>query len=349
MRRTAVYKDPIFLEHEPGPGHVESPARLAVIYDWLATSPLAGQLVFPAVPAAARTVVARNHSEAHIRRIEATAGRAWDILDPDTQTSERSCQAAFMAAGAVTDAVHRVAAGEFDNAFALVRPPGHHAEPERAMGFCLFNNVAIAAHAALAELGLSRVLILDWDLHHGNGTQRSFYGTDQVLYFSTHQYPYYPGSGAVEELGAGAGRGFTVNVPLPGGQGDAAFATILTELLVPVARQYRPEMIIVSAGFDICLHDPLGAMRVTPAGYRLMTRLLVELAAEVAGGRLVLALEGGYGLDGLRDGVAAVLAELCGLDNEPLPAVAAAPPPAVIERVKAALQPFWRFASPAGS
>jgi len=200
--------------------------------------------------------------------------------------------------------------GEADNGFALVRPPGHHAEANRAMGFCLFNNVAIGARYGLKHLGLERIAIIDWDLHHGNGTQNSFYTTNQVLYISTHAYPYYPGSGSLGEVGAGEGEGFTVNVPLSGGQDDRAFARIFKEIVVPVTRQYRPDFILISAGFDTYFGDPLGTMAVTQQGYACMTRQIVDLAAEICAGRLLVVLEGGYNLRGLRDGILAVLAEL---------------------------------------
>jgi acetoin utilization deacetylase AcuC-like enzyme len=202
--------------------------------------------------------------------------------------------------------------GEADNGFALVRPPGHHAETDRAMGFCLFNNVAIGARFGLQSLGLERIAIIDWDLHHGNGTQNSFYTSKDVLYFSTHAYPYYPGSGSLGEIGAGEGEGYTINVPLSGGHDDRAFAKIFQEIILPVTREYRPDFIIISAGFDTYFADPLGTMAVTEQGFACMTKQVVDLAAEICQGRLLIALEGGYNLRGLRDGVLGVLAELSG-------------------------------------
>jgi acetoin utilization deacetylase AcuC-like enzyme len=215
----------------------------------------------------------------------------------------------------VVKGLELLAAGEIDNCFALVRPPGHHAEADRSMGFCLFNNVAVGARFALEHLKMDRILIVDWDLHHGNGTQHSFYDTNQVFYMSTHQYPYYPGSGGVHEVGVGKGEGFTLNVPLSGGQDDRVFGRIFREVLAPVIRKYRPDVIMVSAGFDIYFGDPLGTMAVTARGFGYMTRILQEVAAEVCNGRLLLVLEGGYHLEGLRDGVLAVLGELAGLEN----------------------------------
>jgi len=312
MRKTAVMTEKLFLEHDPGHGHVESPERLRVIYEQLDKPEIKENFLFPPFGPAGHEILSLVHTDAHIMRVAQTAGKRFDLLDADTTTSPRSYDAACLAAGAVVEGTRLIVAGEVDNCFALVRPPGHHAERTHGKGFCLFNNIAIAAQYALTELKLKKVLIIDWDLHHGNGTQHSFDDTDQVLYFSTHQYPYYPGSGAALEQGKGAGLGYTINVPLPGGQGDEAFARIFNSLLVPVARQYRPEMIMVSAGFDIYKGDPLGTMNVSVDGFAYLARLLLELAEELCQGRLLLTLEGGYNVAGQRDGVLAVLAELVG-------------------------------------
>ncbi len=312
MRKTAVYRNDLFLEHQPGYDHPESPERLRVIYRELDREDVGSLFLYPAFEPASTETIALNHSPALIEKVASTAGHAHDFLDADTRTSEQSYAAALLAAEALVDAVNRLDRGEMDNAFCLVRPPGHHAERDRSMGFCLFNNVAIAAHWAVEKLDYSRVMIVDWDLHHGNGTQHSFYDSDSVLYCSTHQYPYYPGTGAIPETGSGAGQGCTVNIPLAGGQGDREFACIFNELIIPVARRFGPELILVSAGFDIYDGDPLGAMKVTPAGFAYMTRALVHLATEVCGGRMVVTLEGGYNLQGMKDGALAVLSELCG-------------------------------------
>ncbi|MCL7488182.1 MAG: histone deacetylase [Desulfobulbaceae bacterium] len=312
MRRTAVYRDELFLEHQPGFNHVESPERLRVIYDELDREETGNNLVYPGFEPASLEVIGLNHSPGLIRKVADTAGRQHDFLDADTHTSARSFDAACLAAGALIDGVQKIADREVDNAFCLVRPPGHHAERDRAMGFCLFNNIAVAAHWAMENLGTERILIFDWDLHHGNGTQRSFYHTDKVLYCSTHQYPFYPGTGAMVETGEGDGSGFTLNVPLPGGQDDSDFVQICSQVIVPVARQYKPEFVFVSCGFDIFGGDPLGAMRVSASGFAQMTRIMQNLADEVCDGRLLITLEGGYKLNGMRDGALAVLTELCG-------------------------------------
>jgi acetoin utilization deacetylase AcuC-like enzyme len=310
MLKTAIMKDDLFLEHDAGFAHIESPDRLLAIYNGLGEFEARNCFSFPEFKAAEERQLRLVHSRKHIDLVAATANQGFVSLDPDTGASSRSYDAACLAAGAVIEGTKILLAGRAANVFALVRPPGHHAEADRPMGFCLFNNVAVAAAYALQELGLKRVMIVDWDIHHGNGTQHSFYDTDQVLYLSTHLYPYFPGSGALQEIGRGKGEGYTVNIPLSGGQNDMSYAAIFNDVVAPVARQYQPEMILVSAGYDIYYADPLGAMAVTTAGFAYMTRVLKELAEELCEGRLLLTLEGGYNLAGLRDGVIATLAEL---------------------------------------
>ena len=312
MRTTAIYRDNLFLAHNPGSDHPESPQRLRVIFDELDKEEVGSRFVYPQFEPASPAVIELNHTPELIKRVAATAGRDHAYLDADTRTSAESYDAACLAVGALIDGIRRLESGEIDNGFCLVRPPGHHAEHDQSMGFCLFNNVAVAARWAQEKQAKKRIMIVDWDLHHGNGTQHSFYDTDQVLYCSTHQFPYYPGSGAVIQTGNAVGEGFTVNVPLPGGQGDAEFARIFNELFAPVAKQYQPELILVSCGFDIYDGDPLGAMKVTPTGFAYITRVMQQLADELCGGKLLITLEGGYNLTGMRDGAMAVLGELCG-------------------------------------
>jgi len=312
MRTTAVYHDPLFLAHETGREHLESPQRLRALYQDLQSPEVAAKLISPAFAKATAATVKLAHSSELVRAVAATAAHPASYLDTDTRTSRDSYQAALLAAGAVIDGIRRLATGEIDNGFCLVRPPGHHAERNRAMGFCLFNNIAIGARWALKHLGLERILIIDWDLHHGNGTQRSFYRSNQVLYCSIHQYPFYPGSGALPETGEGRGRGYTVNIPLSGGHSDEHYARIFNELIVPLGRCFCPQLILVSCGFDIMAGDPIGAMQVTPAGLAYMTRVLRELAAECCQGRLLFTLEGGYDLDNIQAGTRAVLSELYG-------------------------------------
>ncbi len=345
-RKTAVLKDPLFLEHDPGYDHVESPERLTAIYQALAKED-GEPFLYPECEPAGYGDLAANHTPEHIERVAETAGKQFDVLDPDTHTSPRSYEAAVLAAGAVITGLKLVAAGQADNAAALVRPPGHHAEADRAKGFCLFNNIAVGARYGLKHLGMERIFILDWDLHHGNGTQHSFYDTDQVLYCSTHQYPHYPGTGSLKEVGAGKGEGYTLNVPLPGGQTDQDFARIMDEFVAPVARLYRPECIMVSAGYDTHVSDPLGSMAVTTTGFAYMTKAMVDLAAELCDGRLVLALEGGYNLHGLADGVLASLHEMAGqggLAPEAFTALSQAKRPlASLDAALSVAKKYWTF------
>jgi len=321
MRKTAIVKDERCLNHLPGKWHPESPERLNAIYSMLTGRDMEG--VFVDLPArrATRDELLRIHSARYIDMILATAGKEYQSLDPDTAASEGSCEAALLAAGGVCEAVSAVVAGEMDNAFALVRPPGHHAEESRAMGFCLFNNLAVGARHAQASHGIKRVLVVDWDLHHGNGTQHSFEDDPSVLYFSTHQYPYYPGSGASEQIGRGRGNGFTVNVPLSSGKSDAEYAAVFDRILKPVALEFDPELILVSAGFDIHEDDPLGGMRVTSQGFGRLTRTVMDIADACCRGRVVMTLEGGYNLKGLGSSVKAVIREMAGVSDripEPL-------------------------------
>ena len=313
-----IIKDEIFLKHYPGDWHPERPERLEKIYARLEEPDLAPFIKTLPPREATFEELSWNHAPEYIKTIEQTAGQDHVQLDPDTATSPYSYEAAIKAVGAQFVGLEALFKGVVDQVFALVRPPGHHAEYNRAMGFCLFNNVALAAHYALKRLGLERILIVDWDLHHGNGTQWSFYEDPRVVYFSTHQFPYYPGTGKVEEIGRGEGTGFTVNVPLPAGCGDLEYATVFRKVLVPVAQEFKPQIILVSAGFDLYFGDPLGGMSVTPIGVAYLTRVIKELAEKFCQGRILLTLEGGYSLQGLTDCTAAVILELVGRSIIPL-------------------------------
>ena len=302
---TALLRSPAFGGHDTG-GHPENPGRLAAVDAELARAGLLDGR--PAVPFGPAVLAAleRVHDPRYVEALHrlTDAGGGW--LDADTMVGPDSVAVASLAAGAAIAAVDAALDGRAPRAFALVRPPGHHATPGRGMGFCLFNHVAIAAAHALAR-GLERVLIVDWDVHHGNGTQDAFYGTDRVLFCSVHQSPLYPGTGAAGERGRGAGAGFTLNVPLPAGRGDADYRRVFDERVLPVARAYRPELVLVSAGFDAHAADPLGGMRVTEAGFADLARRTFELASDHADGRLVALLEGGYDPQALARSVVAVL------------------------------------------
>jgi acetoin utilization deacetylase AcuC-like enzyme len=350
MNRVGILRDPLFLLHVNDRDHLESPARLRAIDAALQAPELRGALVEIPGRDAAREELRWVHEEKWIDAAERSRGVPRTMFDPDTSANEHSFDAAVRAAGGVISCVEAAATGGLAAAFALVRPPGHHAESDRAMGFCLFNNAAVAAEFALRRLGLRRVLVVDWDVHHGNGTMHSFYESNQVLFFSTHQFPHYPGSGRVQEIGSGRGRGYTVNVPLPPGQGDEEYAAIFDQVLRPIAAEFAPQLILVSAGFDVSRGDPLGDMEVTPAGFSRLTRVLMDLASEYCPGRLVFTLEGGYRLDALAGGVSAVVATLAGARGVQAAGQAESGPatemsagaPAIIQAVRAELRPFWQ-------
>lgn len=312
MPRTGIVKDQRYLNHDMGIGHPESPERLRVLYHMLEEEEMRGQFCEAIRPRpATREELELNHAPSYIDLIASTAGKPHFQLDMDTSTSAGSYEAALLAAGGLLELTKEVMKGTLHNGFALVRPPGHHAETNKAMGFCLFNNVAIGARYALKNFSLERVLIVDWDVHHGNGTQNAFYEDSRVLYFSTHRYPFfYPGTGAATEVGKGKGEGFTVNVPLPNGCGDAEYGNIFEVILKPIALQYQPQLVLVSAGFDIHYDDPLGGMEVTEKGFARMTQILMEIADATAQGRVVFTLEGGYDVSGQSRSVKAVLKEL---------------------------------------
>ncbi|MSP92816.1 MAG: histone deacetylase [Myxococcales bacterium] len=312
MKRTGIVIDPECLLHEPGVGHPESPERLQSIFRVLGRSRVR-DLQPTVLPGrlASEAEILRVHTPAHLLRIQATAGHHVK-LDADTIASPRSYDAALRAAGCTLAAVEAVVRGDIDNAFALVRPPGHHAEPDRAMGFCLFNNVAIAARHARLALGLQRVAIVDFDVHHGNGTQRVFWTDPSVLYVSTHQAPFFPGTGDASEVGEGLGAGRTVNIPLRAGHGDAEYDAIYGALVPRILEHFRPQLLLVSAGFDIGGSDPLGGMAVTIEGFQRIAAHLVNAADLYCSGRLVMTLEGGYSGAGLEEGVMACLEAMSG-------------------------------------
>jgi acetoin utilization deacetylase AcuC-like enzyme len=343
MNRTALIADRRYLDYYAGRMHPERPERVAVMID-MAARLNRPDLKLYAPRAASLAEIELCHREGYVAAVEHTATLERSNFDPDTHTSPATFKTATLAAGGVLTAVEAVMAGEAHNAFAIVRPPGHHALANRAMGFCFFNNVAIAAAALLANHGLKRVLILDWDVHHGNGTQELFYASPQVLYMSLHQYPFYPGSGLFEEVGAGAGAGYTVNVPLPASFGDDEYLRAFDDLLMPIAHQFNPDFILISAGFDCHFRDPLGGMRVTERGFLAMARRMKRLAAECCGGRLVAALEGGYDLKALADSGREVIEELGRDDDEPIvAAVEGARVLPIIERAQYFHEQFWKF------
>ena len=310
MKAGLVY-DPIYLEHDTGE-HVENSRRLATAMSYLEETGTKEKLTILSPRPASMEELKMVHTPEYISYVKGEAEKGGNWLDPDTVVCPRSYEVALYAAGGLLVAIKAVVREEVDNAFALVRPPGHHAIHDRAMGFCIFNNVAIAAKFALSNFNLSRILIVDFDVHHGNGTQDAFYADPKVLYFSTHQYPFYPGTGRMEETGTGEGKGTTVNFPMVAGWGDEEYLRAFQEILVPVAHRFQPELILVSAGFDPHWADHLAMMRVSIRGFAQMAMILKKLAAELCKGRLVFTLEGGYNLHVVAASIKAIFDVLLG-------------------------------------
>jgi len=302
---TAIVYHPDYLLHETG-SHPERKERLIAIMQLIEETGIDLRKVKPN-PASIEEI-RYVHDPDYITKVREYSEREIQ-LDPDTVLCKDSYRAALLAAGGMIRAVGLAAEGE--NAFALVRPPGHHALPDRGMGFCLFNNIAIgAAHAR--KIGYDRVLIVDWDVHHGNGTQNTFYDDPSVFYFSVHQYPHYPGTGSSDETGTGAGQGYTLNVPLPAGSGDAEYTRAFEEILVPAASRFDPDIVLVSAGFDAHIDDPLAGMAVTTGGFGRMASIVSSIADQCCEGRLAITLEGGYDLRALSHSVLAVIEAMAG-------------------------------------
>ena len=311
MGRTGFVYHPAYLDHDMGAGHPESPNRLRAIMRQLEQSGTAGRLTKIEARKAEDEWITQIHHPSYVAALNARQPRSGRVsLDPDTSMSAGSLAAAYFAVGGALAAVDAIMRGEVEHAFCAVRPPGHHAEAARAMGFCLFNNVAIAARYLQKRFGLSRVLIVDWDVHHGNGTQHSFEQDPSILFFSTHQFPHYPGTGRATERGTGAGEGFTINVPMDAGDGDDEYHTIFMNVLLPAADAFKPEFVLVSAGFDAHRDDPLASMGLTEAGYSDLTSLVMGIAKRHAQGRLLSTLEGGYNLTALSASVDAHLKAL---------------------------------------
>lgn len=337
-----IVRHPIYLEHVMDEYHPESPQRLEHIYAMLDRMGKDG-LHFVTPRPATHQEVALIHEPGYIETVASTKGRKHTRLDPDTSTCPRSYEAALMAAGGVLELLDSTQRGEVDSGFALIRPPGHHAERSRAMGFCLFNNIAIGARYLQKKYGYKKILIVDFDLHHGNGTQHAFYKDPQILYFSTHQYPYYPGTGGVRDVGEGEGAGYTANVPLSYGMGDDDYEYVFRDVLLPLANRFAPEIVLVSAGFDTYYNDPLGGMAVTEKGFAVMAHILLDIAVKHSNGKVAFVLEGGYDVEGEASSVRAIIMELKGTPSVG-PHKEISPSRDVMEvvaKVKTALKPFW--------
>jgi len=306
--------NPIYLKHNTGQ-HVENAQRLEAIISHLEQTGLKSRLTLIEPRAASIEELALVHQKQYIEEVQEVARKGGGWLDPDTVMSPDSYEVALYAAGGLIRAVEVVMDGGVTSAFALVRPPGHHATSRRAKGFCLFNNIAIATQHALARYKLERILIIDFDVHHGNGTQEAFYDNPRVMYISTHEYPFYPGTGSIEETGSGTAQGTTINIPLPAGCGDNEYLQVFEQIVVPAARRFNPRLILVSAGYDSYWADPLAMMQVSVTGFGQMARIIKGLADELCGGRLVFTLEGGYDLNALAASVKATFDILLGGTN----------------------------------
>jgi len=302
-----------YRKHITGPSHPERPQRLQAIVQAIESSELSGLSWLTPEPMAREQLVT-VHTEAHLDRIEALARAGGGYLDPDTVISPDSYDVARLAAGGAALAISSVLEGRTAFAFALVRPPGHHASADEGMGFCLFNNVAVASTVAKAEYGLQRIFLIDWDVHHGNGTQAIFYRDRSVLYLSLHQENWYPGTGHWEEVGEGEGEGFTVNIPLPAETGDEGYKLLFEEVVIPLGERFAPELIVISAGYDAHFDDPLGGMLVTAPGFRTLTELVLS-ASRAGSGKVAAVLEGGYNLVHLPRAVLATLQGFTGVTS----------------------------------
>ncbi len=344
MLKTALVTTRDYAKHFAGRSHPERPERIQAMIEM--TDSLHRPGLQHHVPReASPDEIALCHEPAYVEFVSRTRAVERFDFDPDTHTSRESYRTALLASGGVLTAVEAVMDGAVDNAFAMVRPPGHHALPNRAMGFCFFNNIAIGAAWLIKHRGLRRVMIVDWDVHHGNGTQEMFYDCAEVLYVSTHQYPHYPGTGSLQEVGAGEGLGYTINAPMPADFGDDEYLRFFDELILPIGRQFRPEFILVSSGFDCHWRDPLAQMRVTEDGFVAMARRVKRLAAECCGGKMVAALEGGYDLEALVNSGRAVLEELGCYPDEPIhPAREGAAAMPIVERAARNAGRFWNLA-----
>jgi acetoin utilization deacetylase AcuC-like enzyme len=307
----AVLLDPLYKDHLTGAGHPEQPARYDAVTRALEGSGLLPGATRIAPRPATDDELSLVHTASYIQSVRselgALAGRpnlVRDLSTGDVTYSGRSLDVALHAAGGVLNAVDLLFESSHRRCFCAVRPPGHHATPNRGMGFCLFNNVALAARRAQRKHGADRVLIIDWDVHHGNGTQDTFYSDGSVMFFSTHQHPWYPGTGMMQETGEGKGKGRIVNCPLPAGSGHEEILGAFRERLLPAAEAFKPALVIVSAGFDSRIGDPLGRFQLTDADFSALTEMALEIAGKHAAGRLLSVLEGGYSLEGLAAGVA---------------------------------------------
>jgi len=318
--KTGIVFDRRFALHEMGAGHVESPARTRTLERVVKESLYSGAVLVEPSPATEEEI-SLIHLPSYINYLKEISAQGYTVFDPDTAAGPYTYEAACLAAGAGLTAVELILSGKIKNAFALVRPPGHHAESDRPMGFCFFNNIAITAQFLRQKRGFRKIMIIDWDLHHGNGTQKAFYYTPEVFFISLHQSPLFPGTGAMSEVGEKEGAGYNLNLPLKPGKNDQDYLYLFQKIILPLADLYQPEFILVSAGFDVLSGDPLGKMELTPKGCGDLTQMIMSLAEKWSKNRLMLFLEGGYNLSLLQTGVAEVTNRLKGQLKPEIPQV----------------------------
>lgn len=316
---TGLFYHPIFLEHDTGWGHPERAQRLVAILDEIEKRKDLNNIETVSADKASTKDIQLNHSDSYIKLIQNTSEiKGIKHLDPDTAVCSKSYESALHACGAVLNAAKSVYEGIYRNAFALVRPPGHHALFSQAMGFCIFNNIAIAAKYLKNVMGLRKVVIIDWDAHHGNGTQDSFYNDPDVLYISLHQFPFYPGTGSANEIGTGIAKGFNVNIPMFAYSGENTYLLAIERIISPIVYQFSPEFILISAGYDGHYKDPLTQLLLTSNTFFRLSKAAIEMANEVCSGRIIFSLEGGYHLNGLSQSVIETLRAMVG-HNDPVP------------------------------
>lgn len=339
--RYGLVLDPVFLQHRVPPEHPERPDRLRAISEKLSARPAFDRLVTVAPAPAAEEAILRVHTRDHLAHIRGTRLQPLHPLDWDTYSGGASHDVALLAAGSVIRMIELLFRGDLDSGFAAIRPPGHHAEPGKPMGFCLFNNVAVGAQWALDQGLVRRVAIVDFDVHHGNGTQAAFYHRDDVLYVSLHQHPLYPGTGYYTEVGVGKGKGMTVNFPIPAGQTNGFYSSLLAGMVLPILAGYEPGLILVSAGFDAHRDDPLAGMLLDERGYTRMAADLNRAAGKICGGRILYVLEGGYNLKALAGSVETTVA--AGLDPpETGPELEPSPnSEPYMDQLRPVLSPYW--------
>lgn len=347
MDATVVFYDSLYLEHDNGFGHPERPERLETSLEMMNKTGLAEQVKMVSPRDATVEEINLVHPMNYIEKVQRMAQSGGGWLDGDTAVSPGTFAAALKSAGAGLEGLQMLFSGEASNGFGLVRPPGHHATANRGMGFCIFNNNAITSRCAMEYYGISRIFILDWDAHHGNGLEDIFYEDGRVLYISLHQYPHYPGTGTYREVGEGAGEGFNVNFPFPAFTGEDVYLAAFDQVILPIARQYQPELVLVSAGYDGHFNDPLCSMLLTATSFSDMTARLMALAEECCGGKLLASLEGGYNLLGMAASVNNTIAVMAGdagklvEETEPLMREPTQRGLEIIEATRQAMSSYW--------